>query len=311
MKKYKHLLLISLLMAAALFACSSNTNSNPTDAGETEPVAQGNSVSSPAPESSAFSQPTTAPDRMEAEETEPAVQESDAPSSEPESPEPSQPATDPPSSAPSADPSIYLSGGEPPLDERSLTLAVPDFLTSEQQTLYLHAERLCRLLCGGDTEEIDYFDADHGSHESSGETFEHGGYTYVVSNGRYRMWDDFINTVYSLFTDEFWKTINKNDRYMEYNGNLAYVAMARGSGYSLNEYFPDEFRLVSKSETEIRFVLIGHYTPFWSTAEMSEGEAQEYRKNTCEYTIEFPITLVLTEDGWRFAEFHSSLADEQ
>ena len=28
------------------------------------------------------------------------------------------------------------------------------------------------------------------------------------------------------------------------------------------------------------------------------------------YTLEFPIRLVLTENGWRFDEFHSALLEE-
>ena len=30
-----------------------------------------------------------------------------------------------------------------------------------------------------------------------------------------------------------------------------------------------------------------------------------------DYTLEFPIKMILTEDGWRFDEFHSSLRDER
>ena len=30
-----------------------------------------------------------------------------------------------------------------------------------------------------------------------------------------------------------------------------------------------------------------------------------------DYTLEFPIKLVRTQDGWRFDEFHSAMADQR
>lgn len=123
--------------------------------------------------------------------------------------------------------------------------------------------------------------------------------------------------IHHLFTDSFWNSRNNalGDNqsvpiYRDVNGRLGMVELSRGSGYYYNENFPDEFRLDSKTENTIAFTLIGHYSPVWPKEGESSEECDKRRKQGYEYTIEFPIKMVLSDDGWKFDEFHSALADE-
>lgn len=217
----------------------------------------------------------------------------------------------------------HLSGGrsnlpidlskEPDPDRHALSLAVPDFLTEEQQDLYRRANTLYRILFGGDTHAIDYFDQ-YGSYNFNNQQIELDGMTYQISEGRYAAWTDFDAVVHSLFTDRFWQSKNNwADNipvFREYEGNLAFISAARGSGYYYNSNFSDLFELQSMTDEEIVFTLIGHYTPVWPKEGMSYEERDEYRAGTCEYIGKFTIRMVLTEEGWRFDEFHCALADE-
>ena len=193
---------------------------------------------------------------------------------------------------------------EPPLTEFSASVAVPDFLTDEQQLLYRRAHCLYQHMFGGETAAIDSFAPDNADAVESGpsELVEKDGYIYQLAVGRYRNWSDFDAVVHSVFTDTFWDSRNSclgEDGtvpiYRDADGRLAIVELSRGAGYWWDEDAPDQFRLEERTEDAISFTLIGHY-------QKEDGEA---------YTLEFPMKLVLTDDGWRFEEFHTSLADEE
>lgn len=172
---------------------------------------------------------------------------------------------------------------------------------------------------GGETTAIDTFVSDNSSAQNSEQydEAELDGYTYLLAKGKYRQWDDFNSMIHQLFTDTFWDTHNNilgDDQnvpiYRNVNGRLGIVELSRGSGYYYNENFPDEFRLDSKTEDTIIFTLIGHYSPIWPTEGESSEERDARRKQRYEYTIEFPIKMILSDDGWKFDEFHTALADE-
>ena len=188
---------------------------------------------------------------------------------------------------------------EPPLDETALSIDVPDFLTEEQQLLYRKAYRLYSLMYGGDTTYIDYFDADK---YDPVDFAEYGAYTYQLAVGRYRNWADFDQVVHSVFTDNFWQDknclITNADGtlcrvYMEYDGRLAILSAARGSGW-YNDGIPDKFKLVSKTDTTIEFTVTGHY-------------ADPYDRT--DFQLTFPLRMVLTEDGWRFDQYYCTRSD--
>lgn len=135
-----------------------------------------------------------------------------------------------------------MTAAEPPLDEFSVSVAVPDFLTEEQQDLY-------RNLFGVTSANVDYMGGPFGF---SNDTVVIDEMTYTISRGRYRKWADFDTLVHAAFTERFWD---------EHNNGVSAV----GKPWVL-------FR--------------------------------EYNGALC-------IKMVLTENGWRFDEFHSALVDER
>lgn len=223
-------------------------------------------------------------------------------------PAPAEPTVTP---APTAAPLDFSK--EPPLDEFSASIAVPDFLTEEQQDLYRRAHCLYQNMFGGETTALDDIRADVDMGRDGPEVIEQDGLRYYPATGRYRNWADFDAVVHGLFTDDFWQRRNRNAMdgppiYKEIDGRLWMADISRGnSGYNGN--FPDEFRLESQSGDSILFTLIGHY----SDEQPREGETFEERdarlEQEYEYTLEFPIRLVLTENGWRFDEFYSAPVD--
>lgn len=142
-------------------------------------------------------------------------------------------------------------------------------------------------------------------------TIAYNGMIYQVAQGRYKQWNDFDTAVHSVFTDRFWTSRNQDNVFIKQNGSLCYISAARGSGYYYNNYFPDEFRLIEKTDSAISFLLIGHYSPAWLQGNETPEERELRLQSGYDYTLEFPIKLILTNDGWRFDEFHSALADEK
>lgn len=206
---------------------------------------------------------------------------------------------------------------EPPLQEADWAISVPDFLTEEQQLLYRRAYSLYCHMFGGDTSRIDYletFDIDNAPIYYD-EKIQTGQYTYTKSQGRYQRWSEFDSVIHSVFTEDFFTKRNKlgdeNKIYMEHNGLLYFVDLGRGGGDYYNGNFADDFILVSRTDSEILFTLIGHYSDIFLRDGETMEEYEERRRREFDYTLEFPMKMVLTEDGWRFDEFHTASADEE
>ena len=203
-----------------------------------------------------------------------------------------------------------------PMMESYASIAVPSFLTEGQQELYRRARALYQAMFGGDTIWIDWFysAADNTPYES----VELDGYFYTLAQGRYRQWEDFDAAVRSVFTNAYWdgrNSVGAEDEepipiYRDIGGRLGIIDLSRGAGYYYNENFPDEFRLDEQTDNSITFTLIGHYSPVWPRWNETPEERDRRRAEEYEYTLEFPIRMVLTNNGWRFDEFHSPLADE-
>ena len=190
---------------------------------------------------------------------------------------------------------------EPPLQEADWAIAVPDFLTEEQQLLYRRANNLYSHTRLGT--DIEY--AGNAPDLSQYETVQIGEDSYYVSKGPYQNWDDFRAVMCSVFTEDYWKRFTDNTSLREYNGQLCFLDTAMGVGYFYDKTSTDTFSLESKTDTEIHFTLIGHYAGPWTQDEINTtGEELHY------YTLEFPMLLILTENGWRFDEFHSALLEE-
>ena len=206
---------------------------------------------------------------------------------------------------------------EPPLQEADWAIAVPNFLTEEQQLLYRRAYSLYRHMFSGDTNMIEYaetLDADN-SPVYGTESVQIGEYSYVKSQGRYQRWSDFDAVIHSVFTEDFFAGINQLSNgyeiYLEHDGALYFLDLGRGSGAYYNENFADDFILERKIDSEILFTLIGHYSDIFPRDGETPEDYEERRKQEFDYTLEFPIKMVLTQDGWRFDEFHSAPAEGQ
>ncbi len=200
---------------------------------------------------------------------------------------------------------------EPPLSQEDMEIAVPDFLTDEQQMLYRRAHNLYEHLNG---DSIEY------SETLEMETFPPKEYkqvtinhmVYIIAQGRYANWTDFETVGNSIFTKDCWKKLNMTSDGLElrteYEDKLCFLDTAIGGGYYFCENIPDTFRLDKQEENEITFTLIGHYRYF---DEITDTDRQLLDTQGYNYTLEFPIKMVLTDNGWRFDEFHSSLRDER
>lgn len=227
--------------------------------------------------------------------------------------EPVQP-TPPPASAavmPEAVPTA-----EPPLDERALSIPVPDFLDAEQQDLYRRAYTMYSHLFGGETFAVEDFPQADGTQPEfrTYETVEIEGTTYYLAQGRYRNWSDFEAAVDGLFTDAFWTARNEGEGgpiYTQLDGRLCLRDLSKGADLSRNDFFPDTFRLLEAGEEEISFLLIGYYSDETAPLE-GESPAERDARLAAGYdeTREYPICMVHTAQGWRFERFYTTWSDE-
>lgn len=197
--------------------------------------------------------------------------------------------------------SLAASEIEPPLSEADLAMAVPDFLTEEQQLLYRRARSVFPAFSGYPF-QIDEYPPDgyEGDYRALlGEMIETkdeiGPLYYYAATGRYKRWDDFISMGTSIFTQDYFAWLS--DSFLNINGYTYIPDTAKGGhwGY-LPILSPDTFNLISKTDTEIRFEVVGHYFDTWNIDTANPDSVT---------TESFPITMVLTSDGWRFSEFNS------
>ena len=203
---------------------------------------------------------------------------------------------------------------EPPVLDWMEEQPAPEFLDEDQRALFLYAYSAASFLMGCSTTALEEYPRLDGtvpdlSVPDWAETVEYDGWTYLVSIGRYRRWSDFQAMMDSLFTREYQRELLSTEledgtsralfRSTE-DGLLAYLDAARGSDFDYGWCdTPDSYELVSRSEDEIVFQLIGHYTRF------AEDESfQDMPKPVGEYTVAYTIRMERTAQGWRFAEFH-------
>lgn len=242
-----------------------------------------------------------------------------------EAPTPSPEATPAPTAdmtpTPSAAPAPAPPEGEPPILDWLKDQPVPEFLDAEQQDLFLRAFSAATFLMGCSTSSVDNFPNWDGSEldaetRNSYELVEvpgalSEGWRYDTAVGRYARWDDFKAMMDGLFTAEYQEKELLNstawdDGVTVYpvftsteDGRLCYLEADRGSDIEYDYCdTPDSYELVSQSEDEIVFNLVGHY------AHLGYDPATHMPVPQDEYTRSYPIRMELTGAGWRFSEFH-------
>lgn len=203
-------------------------------------------------------------------------------------------------------PALSTSGTGPVFD------SLDEILDEDQIWLLQAAEDFYLSTFGGDTSMINsWIAAGEDAPPPEEESFEQNGMIYTAGYGRWAKWEDFDRYVHTLFTDQCWKERNERSGfpiYIGHNGRMYYIDAAMGGG-GHNGHIPDLYRLEEKTDDTISFTVIGHYL-LRSTFDLQEGETYEERdrrvENSFDYTLEFPIQLVLTADGWRFNRFAST-----
>lgn len=206
-----------------------------------------------------------------------------------------------------------------PLDEYAQAAPVPDFLDEELQLLYRQAYTMYDHIFGPNTEEVDNWPG--GGGYGSSDVVERNGWGYVPATGLYRDWNDFEEAVLSVFTPNYWQSRNYildsgttpegaalyDPLYTNIGGQLHYVSAARGN-MGNNTYFPETFQLVQRTENLIFFVTTAYYRE--RPDDVPVGGWDAYLRAGWDYSLEFPIRMVKTENGWRFDEFYCPMTDD-
>lgn len=148
---------------------------------------------------------------------------------------------------------------------RRQTAKRPDFLTEEQQTLYRKARTAYA--------EFTLVATGFGTTEWTPVTIEGNEEgRFFVGDGSITTWKDFETAMLGLFTPDYLEALNINInvlgdgttyRYVhfaDYQGQLAFSDGARGS--NITYLGPDTFELISQTEDEIRFYVIGTYQDY-------------------------------------------------
>lgn len=177
------------------------------------------------------------------------------------------------------------------------------FLSEEQQTIYLRAVDF-RFALFGDPGNLLYLDW---APEFRATTLQCLG-----SVEDYELYDitfeAFENLVHSVFTTAYTDSLGDiyTQKFFDYDGHLAlsispeYILPLHDDvSRTALDNCPDTYRSGTCTENEVTFTLISHYDRNWRTS-MEKDEMDVY-------TIEYPIRMVKTDDGWRLDEFHTTM----
>lgn len=186
------------------------------------------------------------------------------------------------SSVPDVPPEAEGEGAEanrlvPQLD-KDVEIPTPDFLTEDQQLLYKAAYRMYY-----------HYSMSVGFDPDPDQTLVgENGWTYHL-NRAFSSYSEYRAVLNKVFTEDYAAFLNENELYIADENGRLYSSLGEREGRET--YVGSTFELVSQSEDEITFHLIGHY---------NEGEANGEGGETA---YSYPIHMVRTEDGWRFANF--------
>ncbi len=173
-------------------------------------------------------------------------------------------------------------------DEIDKTL-IPDFLEGDLRDLYCTAFKF-------EADGISISSRFPGSDFSS--TFEKDGGLYTRTGCSYESYCDFL---YSVFTKEKADEFLSSETIINENGEVCYMDAARGSNIC---YKDGQFELISKTEDEIKFKYIAHYSYEGIMTEEEFNEMNEGGNESYSWDEEFIISIVNTDEGWRVDEFN-------
>lgn len=204
---------------------------------------------------------------------------------------------------------------EPPLSNEILTMAVPDFLTEEQQLLYRRAYSLYYATSWMST-NIDFGDSvDNYIFEP---IYQKDSPYLISKNGRYTKYDHFEKVIKSIYTEEFWNQQNNGinhlgetyQRFKNCNGSLCYIETMHGGSLWRNRNFEDTFELISSSNSKVEFYVVGYYSYRYTVDNETVEDRDKRLVESYEYIEKHLVTMVLTEDGWRVDHFEMTDYDE-
>lgn len=157
---------------------------------------------------------------------------------------------------------------------------LPEFLTAEQQCAYLQAYTLANSIRWGSVQ------MDQTQVTIDGETCTPCSYFL----GEYARMETCVKELFDGPVQEYFLT----QRFKNLNGTL-YEPLDEEEINDLGmDLQSSEFRLVSQTDTQVQFTVIGHYFRPGNGVNLTDME----------YTHEWPISMELSSDGtWRFTQF--------
>ena len=166
----------------------------------------------------------------------------------------------------------------------------PAFLDEEQRAVYEKAAQ--------------YVDSIPHSENFGFERIEGEEGTVWVGEEQYQLYEpgyeEWMRQFGEVFSEKCVMQLQNSGIFRDWDGHLAvkiFVDRSTVEGWSrVNEYIPDQYELVSKTDGSVEFRLIGYYERWDAGADKPTA-----------YTKDYPIRLIKTENGWRVDEMHSTL----
>ena len=188
----------------------------------------------------------------------------------------------------------------------------PKFLGNGMRELYRRASYFYYHLFGESTVSI--CEMESASLWPSGlydpaDTIQRDGLTYVRVTGQFARWPDLMTAVDALFTQNFWDACNQwdgHELFINVDGDTYFLPASRlyGDYYDVGS---SSFTLVEQTKDAVTVTLTTGYSHY----RKGESEEQWAQRTSSgyDYTVDYTIRYVKTENGWRFDEFHYPRAD--